>query len=119
MVTAKTGENQPAQDKSTNPAVRFLNIEAKWLVLLAIGVGTSMIASGILALARNVGMVLGIGITGAIFTTFLSLGNPKDPGIMIRAFDMGLRSACGLALLAAIITSLRGNDHPNIKKDSV
>jgi hypothetical protein len=30
--------------------------------------------------------------------------------------DMGLRSACGLALLAAVITSLRGNDHPNIKK---
>ena len=74
------------------------------------------IASGILALARNVGMVLGIGITGAIFTTFLSLGNPKDPGILIRAFDMGLRSACGLALLAVVITSLRGNDHPNIKK---
>ena len=77
------------------------------------------IASGILALARNVGMVLGIGITGAIFTTFLSLGNPKDPGILIRAFDMGLRFACGLALLAAVITSLRGNDHPNMKKDSV
>ena len=77
------------------------------------------IASGILALARNVGMVLGIGLTGAIFTTFLNLGNPKDPGILIHAFDMGLRFACGLALLAAVITSLRGNDHPNMKKDSV
>jgi EmrB/QacA subfamily drug resistance transporter len=77
------------------------------------------IASGILALARNVGMVLGIGLTGAIFTTFLNLGNPKDPGILIHAFDMGLRFACGLALLAAVITSLRGNDHPSMKKDSV
>jgi MFS family permease len=77
------------------------------------------IASGILALARNVGMVLGIGLTGAIFTTFLSLGNPKDPRIMIHAFDMGLRFACGLALLAAVVTSLRGDDRPKIKKDSV
>ncbi|MDA3799908.1 MAG: MFS transporter [Kiritimatiellae bacterium] len=76
------------------------------------------IASGILALGRNVGMVLGIGLTGAIFTTYLNLGNPKDPVIIIHAFDMGLRFACGLALLAAVITSLRGNDHPS-KKESV
>ncbi|MDD2338257.1 MAG: hypothetical protein PHD01_17000, partial [Geobacteraceae bacterium] len=70
------------------------------------------IASGILALARNVGMVLGVGLTGAICTTFLRLGNPKDPVIIIHAFDMGLRFACGLALLGAVITSLRGNDRP-------
>ena len=44
MVTAKIGEKQPAQDKSNNPAVKFLNIETKWLVLLAIGVGTFMSA---------------------------------------------------------------------------
>ena len=73
------------------------------------------IASGVLALARNVGMVLGIGLTGAIFTTVLGLGNPKNPAIMVHAFDIGLLFAGSVALLAAVTTFLRGNDHPKMK----
>ena len=70
------------------------------------------IAAGVLALARNVGMVLGIGLTGAIFTTFLSKGNPGDAATLVHAFDNGLLFASGVALLAAVASFARGDDRP-------
>jgi EmrB/QacA subfamily drug resistance transporter len=70
------------------------------------------IAAGVLALARNVGMVLGIGLTGAIFTTFLSKGNPNDAATLVHAFDNGLLFASGVALLAAVTSFARGDDRP-------
>jgi EmrB/QacA subfamily drug resistance transporter len=73
------------------------------------------IAAGVLALARNVGMVLGIGLTGAIFTTFLSLGDPNAPTTLVHAFDAGLLFASGVALLAAVVSYLRGDDHPGMQ----
>ncbi|MFL7870498.1 MAG: DHA2 family efflux MFS transporter permease subunit [Anaerolineales bacterium] len=70
------------------------------------------IAAGVLALSRNVGMVLGIGLTGAIFTTFLSKGNPNDAATLVHAFDNGLLFASGVAMLAAITSFARGDDRP-------
>jgi EmrB/QacA subfamily drug resistance transporter len=70
------------------------------------------IASGVLALARNVGMVLGIGLTGAIFTTLLSRGNPTAPAVLVPAVSAGFLFASGIALLAAIISYARGDDRP-------
>jgi EmrB/QacA subfamily drug resistance transporter len=55
------------------------------------------IASGVLALARNVGMVLGIGLTGAIFTTFLSRGDPNLPSVLVPAVNAGFLFASGVA----------------------
>lgn len=72
------------------------------------------IAAGVLALSRNVGMVLGIGLTGAIFTTILSKGNPGDVGTLVNAFKAGLLFVSGVALLAAFTTFMRGNDRPSI-----
>jgi len=70
------------------------------------------IASGVLALARNVGMVLGIGLTGAIFTTILSRGSPGTPGALVPAVSAGLLFACGVALLSALSSYARGDDRP-------
>jgi EmrB/QacA subfamily drug resistance transporter len=70
------------------------------------------IAAGVLALSRNVGMVLGIGLTGAIFTTILSKSNPGGTGTLVHAFDAGLLFASGVALLAAVASFARGDDRP-------
>ena len=70
------------------------------------------IAAGVLALARNVGMVLGIGLTGAIFTTLLSRGNPGDASTLVHAFNAGLLFASGVALAAAVASFARGDDRP-------
>ena len=105
-----------------------------WLVVLGLGIGglgTGLfvapnnsalmgdaprnrqgIAAGVLALARNVGMVLGIGLTGAIFTTIVSKDNPGGAGTLVHAFNAGLLFASGVALLAAIVSFARGDDRP-------
>ncbi len=70
------------------------------------------IASGVLALARNVGMVLGIGLTGAIFTTFLSRGDPNLPGVLVPAVSAGFLFASGMAIVAALASFARGDDKP-------
>jgi EmrB/QacA subfamily drug resistance transporter len=70
------------------------------------------IASGVLALARNVGMVLGVGLTGAVFTTMLAHGQGNEPVIIVRAVAAGLLFAAGMALLAAISSFARGSDWP-------
>jgi EmrB/QacA subfamily drug resistance transporter len=70
------------------------------------------IASGVLALSRNVGMVLGVGLTGAVFTTMLARGQASDPVTLIHAVDAGLLFAMGAVLLAALSSFLRGRDRP-------
>jgi EmrB/QacA subfamily drug resistance transporter len=70
------------------------------------------IAAGVLALSRNVGMVLGIGLTGAIFTTILSRGNPGGADTLVHGFNAGLLFASGVALLAAVASFERGDDRP-------
>jgi EmrB/QacA subfamily drug resistance transporter len=74
------------------------------------------IASGVLALARNVGMVLGIGLTGAIFTTFLSRGDPNLPAVLVPAVNAGFLFASGVALLAALASFARGDDRPELPR---
>jgi EmrB/QacA subfamily drug resistance transporter len=60
------------------------------------------IASGILATARNVGMVLGIGFAGAIFTSSLAQGNA-----LIPAVRSGYLGVAVVAFLAALLAALR------------
>ncbi len=63
------------------------------------------IASGILATARNVGMVLGVGLAGAIFTSVTA------QGAQIALFDavqLGLLVGAGGAAVGALISSVRG-----------
>jgi predicted MFS family arabinose efflux permease len=62
------------------------------------------IASGVLASARNVGMVLGVGVAGAVFTTILSRGGANA---MARGTAMTLFVSAGIAATGAIIASIR------------
>ena len=60
------------------------------------------IAAGVLATARNVGMVLGIGISGAVFTTILAHG-----GSLVRAVQESLYVSVAVALLGAVTAFVR------------
>ena len=70
------------------------------------------IAAGVLALARNVGMALGVGLTGAIFNSYLGQANSNYSALLVRAFDASMLFISGAALLAAFITFARGDDRP-------
>lgn len=71
-----------------------------------------VIASGVLALAPNVGMALGVGLTGAVFTTMLAKGQSGDPTTLVHAVNVGLWFATIMSLLAATIFFARGVDYP-------
>jgi EmrB/QacA subfamily drug resistance transporter len=75
------------------------------------------IAAGVLALARNVGMVLGIGFAGAIYTTMLVRGNQSDPVVLVHAFDISLLFTSGVAFLGAVISYARGDDRPGRRQE--
>jgi MFS family permease len=60
------------------------------------------IAAGVLATARNVGMVLGIGISGAVFTTVLAHG-----GTLVRGVQDSLYVVVGVALCGAVTAFVR------------
>ncbi len=66
------------------------------------------IASGVLATSRYVGMVLGVGLAGAIFTTMLA-GHPEpdSPEALTRAVDRGFGVASVLAALGVLAASVR------------
>ncbi len=65
------------------------------------------IAAGILATARNVGMVLGVGMAGAILTTIM--GNDPGPRL-INGVDAGFLAGAFAAALGSLISSVRGQE---------
>lgn len=65
------------------------------------------IAAGILATARNVGMVLGIGFSGAIFTTMLSRQGTSSAANLVNATQTSFLVASGIAVLGTIISLVR------------
>jgi MFS family permease len=68
------------------------------------------IASGILATSRNVGMVLGVGVAGAIFTTILASNSVSAPtSMLIQAVDTGFLVSVGFALLGTLTCAVRGS----------
>ncbi len=67
------------------------------------------IASGILATARNVGMVLGVGLAGAILTTFTAAGGDA---MLFSAIATGFVVAGGLGVVGMVVSSVRGNAEP-------
>lgn len=68
------------------------------------------IAAGILATARNFGMVLGVGFAGAIFTTVQaqSAANGASNGLF-AGVDAGWLAAAGIALLGVFASAVRGS----------
>ena len=65
------------------------------------------IAAGILATARSVGMVLGLGMAGAIFTTVLNGHDPVGSPLLFQAVRAGFTGAMIVALLGVVVTALR------------
>jgi MFS family permease len=62
------------------------------------------IAAGMLATARNVGMVLGVGLSGAVLTTILAQDARRT---IIDAVDAGLHVATIAAVLGAAVSLVR------------
>jgi len=64
------------------------------------------IASGVQAAARNFGMVLGIGLAGAIFTTHLA---ENTANALFKGIDMGFLVAAGVAVLGIVMSAVKDN----------
>ena len=62
------------------------------------------VASGVLATARNFGMVLGIGLAGAIFTTHLAQ-NTADS--FYEGIKLGFLVATGIAVLGVVVSAIK------------
>jgi MFS family permease len=66
------------------------------------------IAGGLLACARNTGMVLGIGLAGAIFTTVLAHAPAAmQADAIFHAVDAALLTAAGVALIGVVMSAVR------------
>lgn len=65
------------------------------------------ISAGILATSRNVGMVLGVGIAGAVFTTVLSQAGETQATALFTALRISFFVSTGIALLGLLITARR------------
>ncbi|WP_224361725.1 MFS transporter [Hyalangium versicolor] len=69
------------------------------------------IASGVLATARNVGMVLGVGLAGAILTTMLTgHSEPDSAEALSLAVSRGLQVAAGVAAVGVLFAAIRGRN---------
>jgi EmrB/QacA subfamily drug resistance transporter len=71
------------------------------------------IASGVLATSRNMGMVLGVGYAGAIFTTKLGLLGNQSASSFVQATQVSFLAAAFIALLGIIVTALRTQAIPH------
>ncbi len=65
------------------------------------------IAAGILATARNFGMVLGVGIAGAIFSTVLSHGSQAEAGAIFRATSTAFLATSLISFLGVLTSMVR------------
>ncbi len=66
------------------------------------------IAAGLLATSRNVGMVLGVGLAGAVFTTVLAQGGAVQNTHLFPAIQAGFTVAAGVAVLGFVVSAVRG-----------
>lgn len=62
------------------------------------------IASGVLAAARNFGMVLGIGLAGAVLTTQLTQNVPKA---LYQGIDLGFQMAAVIAIVGIFTSAIK------------
>jgi MFS family permease len=77
--------------------------------------GRQGIASGILATSRNFGMVLGVGLAGAIFTSLAGSSETPDPNGVIMAIRTAYQVAAGVALAGLVLAALKPRHVPTQK----
>jgi EmrB/QacA subfamily drug resistance transporter len=70
------------------------------------------LASGVLATARTLGNVLGVGMAGAIFSTVLAGGESAGPGAVVNGVSLGLLVASVLAFVGALTSATRPGPEP-------
>ncbi|HYU33521.1 MAG TPA: MFS transporter [Thermoanaerobaculia bacterium] len=66
------------------------------------------IAAGVLATARNLGMVLGVGLSGAVFTTILAHAGAATGTGLVRGVQASLFVAAGVAVVGAVTAFTKG-----------
>jgi EmrB/QacA subfamily drug resistance transporter len=64
------------------------------------------VANGVLGTARTLGMVLGVGVAGAVYATTLGLAGDAGADGVLRATGAGLLVGSGVALLGAVAAAL-------------
>ncbi len=75
------------------------------------------IAAGILATARNVGMVLGVGFAGAIFTTVQAQSAANGASAALFAgVDAGWLAAAGVGIVGVFASAVRGSGEIQIER---
>jgi hypothetical protein len=67
------------------------------------------VAAGVMATARNVGMVLGIGFAGAVFTTILSGSAQSETLAIFPAAQAAFLAAIAVAAMGAFVSITRSN----------
>lgn len=65
------------------------------------------IAAGIMATSRNIGMALGVGLAGAVFTTILSQGGEMQSDALFHALQVCFLVAAGIAVCGVGITAIQ------------
>ena len=65
------------------------------------------IAAGILATSRNFGMVLGVGLAGAVFTTVLTQAGEMQSAAFFKAIQISFLISCGFAVLGLVVSARR------------
>jgi EmrB/QacA subfamily drug resistance transporter len=65
------------------------------------------VASGVLATARTLGNVLGVGMAGAIFSTVVGSGGMAGPAAVVSGVSLGLLVASVLAFVGALASATR------------
>lgn len=75
------------------------------------------IAAAIMATARNVGMVLGVGLTGAIFTTGLAHANHAINGNFFSALRTSFQVTALIAVLGMFISTIKGRGSKTAVQD--
>lgn len=76
-------------------------------VLGAVGPERRGVASGILSTARTLGNVLGIGASGAVYATWLTMSGGSGAEAVMMATSAGLVFASGLALIGMVTSATR------------
>jgi EmrB/QacA subfamily drug resistance transporter len=65
------------------------------------------IAAGIMATSRNVGMVLGVGLAGAVFMTILSQAGETQSAALFQALQISFLVSSGIAILGLGVSAIR------------
>jgi EmrB/QacA subfamily drug resistance transporter len=67
------------------------------------------IASGILATSRSFGMVLGVGLAGAILTTYMSHFTETQSAILLEGIHVTFLVTVGIAVVGTLVTTLQSD----------